>query len=522
MAIVTLRGATCQRLTSLGVGALLAGRRLQSNSSNNNTGNNTGSFGDEPGGAILRPQRRSRGVEPRLVKQKVAESASHTSEIEGASDGASGVCGRMQQKGMTTAKQAVCELKHFDDVSSDMTAHDPATVVVIDPRRKVLHLSPSQRELVWSARRRQYQDLLMRIVTCLESHLSPIEKCHVLIALHEEVIDNRIRLRADTYEDIFHVFYAVGTIGNTSPSLDAEELVDRSQHVPASLLPAEFASPNVAAASIVSGPVLQSLWGMYRYMVDSGTNPTPRVVQYVMGLLERYRRRDAIVEARAHSLMMDLDRFHLAPTEYTVASYIGVCDVNSVMHLAVARVTDYRTRHERQVSPGVYTRLLFGLAHNQQYSEGLACLAAIDSTAITPQLLNAALHVTRHSRDPLSAFSLYKSVMGQRRRGACDMAPSEHTFTILLEAMEKAQSYDELDYFLSEMRKYRVKGNSVTLNKLLRVLLKLGRCEEAEALMGTMDKKGVTVFDEVRRECATCSSASPRCAAEANEGSLRE
>ncbi|SCU70442.1 uncharacterized protein TEOVI_000201500 [Trypanosoma equiperdum] len=388
-----------------------------------------------------------------------------------------------------------------------LVQHDPATVVTLDSQREELHLDRSQRELLWNARRRQYQQLLVRIVTCMESHLAPIEKCHVLLALHDEVIDKRIRLRVDTYEDIFHVFYAVGTLGSSSPSLDAEEVAGRTAKAAPSLLPAEFVSPIIAAASLLTGPMLQSLWRVYRYMIDSGTNPTSRVVQHVMGILERHRKKDVVVEARAHSLMMDLDRFHLAPTEYTIASYIGVCDVNAVMHLAVARVTDYRTRHERQVSAGVCARLLFGLMHNQQHDEALACLSSIDSTVITPQLLNAALHVTCHSRDPLSAFAIYKSVMGRPGGRASGMAPSEHTFTILLEAMEKAQSYGELNYFLREMRRFRVKGNGVTLNKILRVLLKLNRYEEASALLVTMDKKGVTVFDELRQEYATAVRA---------------
>ncbi|KAH9600905.1 hypothetical protein LSM04_002436 [Trypanosoma melophagium] len=381
----------------------------------------------------------------------------------------------------------------------EMAVHDPATVVILDSRRRKLHLSPVQRELIWNARRREYQQLLVRIVTCLESHLAPIEKCYALLVLHEEVILKRIRLRVDTYEDIFHVFYAVATLGTSAPALAEEEVVDRHLTSSASLLPAEFSNSTVAASSLLAGPLLQSLWSMYRYMIDSGTNPTPRVVQYVMGILERYTKKDAIVEARAHSLMMDLDRFHLTPTEYTIAAYIGVCDWNGVMHLAVSRVTDYRTRHERQASAGIYARLLFGLIHNHQYDEALSCMTTVDSVAITPHLLNAFLNTARHSRDPLSAFTLYKSVMGRQGSG---IAPNSHTISILLESMRSTGCYDEIDFLLREMRRFRAKGNSRTLNKLLEILLKLGRNKEAIALFKTMENKGVVVFDEFRRECA--------------------
>ncbi|PWV03578.1 putative kinetoplast ribosomal PPR-repeat containing protein 3 [Trypanosoma cruzi] len=410
---------------------------------------------------------------------------------------------------------AAAERKHSQLCSHEleeapvMAAHDPAAVVKLDSRRRQIHLSHIQRELIWKARRQQYQQLLVRIVVCLESHLSPIEKCHALLSLHEEVIKKRIRLRSDTYEDIFHIFYAVATLGSAAPTLADEEAVDRRGLTSSlsSLLPAEFAGNSVAASSLLAGPLLQSLWTMYRYMIDSGTNPTARTVQYMMGVLERSSKKDAILEARAHSLMMDLDRFHLTPTEYTIAAYVGVCDRNGVMHLAVARVTDYRTRHEKQVSPGIYARLLFGLAHNHQYDEAISCLTTIDSVAVTPYLLNAILHVARHSRSPLSAFTFYKSVIGPKGN---NIAPTSHTISILLEAMCASECYDEIDFLLCEMRRHRVKGNNVMLNKLLGVLLKLKRHTEGMALCRAMEKKGIMVFDELRRECEDFSTTPHR------------
>nr|CCC50168.1 conserved hypothetical protein [Trypanosoma vivax Y486] len=391
------------------------------------------------------------------------------------------------------------------------TAHDPATVVTLDSREQQLHLNFIQHELVWSARSREYQQLLVRVVTCLESHLAPIEKCHTLLVLHEEVVQKRIRLRSDTYEDIFHTFHAVAMLGSAVPAIEAEEVNGRGAFgiTSTSFLPPEFIGANVAAASLVSAPALQNLWTIYRYMIDSGTNPTARITQYVMAILERYPRKDPIVEARAHSLMMDIDRFRLTPTEYTVNSYIGVCDRNGVMHLAVARVTDYRTRHGRQPSAGMYARLLFGLVHNQQHKEALTCLATMSSVPITQHLLNATLLVARHSRDPLSAFSVYKSVMSRQSRtpGSFHMVPGAHTFSILLEAMWEAQCFGELDFLLREMQRYSVKGSQRTLNKLLRTLLELGRREEATTLCAAMGKKGMTVFDELKRECSKRDSS---------------
>ncbi|EPY29058.1 hypothetical protein STCU_04746 [Strigomonas culicis] len=255
---------------------------------------------------------------------------------------------------------------------------------------------------------------------------------------------------------------------------------------------------------------------MYRYMVDSGTDPTARVVQYVMGLLERsaavhggdpaHRLR---TEAKAHSLMLDVDRHHLTPSEFTVNSYIGVCDASGgsgSMHLAAARVADYLSRHERQGSPGLYTRLLGGLLRHGHHAEALATVTTLQHTPLTNHLLNAVLQTARHSRDPSAAFAMYRAVLpASDRRALSDrpLRPSLHTMSILLEVMRETNDFAELDFVLREMKRYRLKGNGVLLNKILSALLVCERRREAQLLRTQMEAKHVVVFDELKRALDT-------------------
>ena len=391
-------------------------------------------------------------------------------------------------------------------------------MVQADSRRRQLRLNPVQRELIWTARQRQYHDLLQRIVACLQSHRSPVEKCQTLFALHEEAIQQHLRLRADTYEDIFHTLYSVGVRrdggagqpGKASLSASAQRITgdaqwerDLSGHEAARVsggsLPAELASAAAASSTVLSTHGMEHVWEMYRYSVDSGTDPTARTLQYVMGLLEHAsvalavsrastastdshthaagpsrRARSSgllLVEAKAHSLMMDADRFHLTPSEYTINSYIGICEACDVMHLAVARVTDFQTRHERQPSAGMYARLITGLVRCGYAEDAMAVVTTMQNVPMSIYLLNAVLQAARHSRDPASAFTFYRSLFfvqssplqmeggqsSERRhrgelpsRSGIRLVPSSVTFSILVEVMRATHRYTELDFVLGE------------------------------------------------------------------------
>lgn len=486
-------------------------------------------------------------------------------------------------------RQAAAALRAYEERSTAQRGYDPALVLRVDSRSRQVRLNEVQRELLWSARRAQYQDLLQRVVACLQSHRSPVEKCQTLFALHDEAVRKRLRLRADTYEDIFHTFYGVGvrrgggagqpgqtplspsaqlTGGDASWDRDVSGLETSVSRCGS--LPVELGTVDAVSSTVLSAHGVEHVWEMYRYLVDSGTDPSPRTFQYVMGLLEHasvalalarsplsragssslpvsdaddsrapHRRRGrraglSLVEAKAHSLMMDIDRFHLTPTEYTINSYIAVCEACDVMHLAVARVTDYHARQERQPTPGVYARLLTGLVRCGHYDDAIAVVTTMQNVGMTTYLLNAVLQAARHSRDPRSAFTFYRATFfaparplqrsaersddtrrsaprhnaatrqgSPARRMAAGLTPSLVTFSILAEVMQETHDYAELSFLLAEMRHYRVKGNGMLLNKLLRMMQAARRpAAEVQALRSTMVAKQVRVFDENKADAA--------------------
>lgn len=421
-------------------------------------------------------------------------------------------------------------------------ASDPALMLTLNSRTRQLHLNKVQKSMIWQARRAQYQRTLEKIVRCLQSHLLPLEKCLLLLVIHEkEVIPKRLRLRDDTYDDIFHLFYATAHLSSTPISgastqqryqtmhalvegstamgtpqqaavEEEAEMVrageEAAHHV--SSVPVELASRAAATMTLTSEETIQQMWVMYRYMVDSGTDPTPRIVQHLMGLLERRARRVglgqthpdaappqpglAVLEAKAHSLMMDLDRFHHCPTSYTLNSYIYLCQVCGVMHLALARVTDYLSRHERQPTASLYTRLLHGFLHqplkpkaskssteeddeeveeeeDTRAADALAVMTTMQSTPISQALLHEMMQVGRFSRDPLSALTIYRAVVCRRGRrdgmyhpsaavSAGLIRPTLHTFSILIEAILRSFDIAAVEDHAEEVEGGGGRGNN--------------------------------------------------------------
>ncbi|CCW71577.1 unnamed protein product [Phytomonas sp. Hart1] len=462
-----------------------------------------------------------------------------------------------------------------------------AGVLRVDSSRQTVELNATQRDLVWQARRADYQTTLIRIVGVLQAHRTGAEKLHVLRALHEdEVIRRRLRLRQDTYEEIFHLFYAVAMQASGVPP----------GHLNESALPVrgcvrweeewrggpagaggvhEFATPLTTALAILSPHWIQQLWRMYRYQVDSGTTPSTHCIQHIMGILEhavRHRqvgppgpkRPDALtrssfsslstsstfstvlLEAKAHSLMMDLARFHLTPTEFTINSYIAICGGCGGMHLAVAAFADYQSRHQRQPSARTYAMLIQHLLRNSHYKEAISAISTMQNVPMTTALLNAVLQAARFSTDPASVFTFYRAIIqgGKRSKprvsfsSSLGICPDLATFSILLEGIQQdLQSHLEtnhnntktghnsashaakdrlknsnhrLDFVLAEMRAFCVRGNGQFLNKLLRVFLNLRRFSQAKALRSAMKAKHVLIFDELHErneereaECST-------------------
>lgn len=318
-----------------------------------------------------------------------------------------------------------------DNVVSAGSNYDKLTTLIVNSKTKELHLNQSQQDAIFAARSQFYRQSLKQIVTVLQGHLSPIEKCHRLLLLHDSVvIRNRLRLRADTYEEIFHHFYATATSGvfhvdNMAVGSSMGGVASSSSSH------AVYEAHDAASAAnrdihTYASPFLGPIWTMYRYMIDSGTDPNHRIVQHVMGLLGRVQRRHIDVEARAHALMMDCDRLKLSPTPYTLVDYCRICTVNQAMHLAMARVTDSMTRHEMPPDADVSATLLRGLTVNKHHKEALKLLTTLHNVPLTLPLLHAALQAGRYSGDPTSALALYESVRGSGVR------PTAFTIGILI------------------------------------------------------------------------------------------
>lgn len=457
---------------------------------------------------------------------------------------------------------------------------DPAVVVHLESATRQIHLSPIQKELVWKARRKLYQSTLVRVVSILQSHLAPIERCLLLLRLHEEVvIPERLRMRDDTYADIFHLFFATATLapstasgshklhtllacgtpyGSESATNAAELVLQEAVQLASgeitrstsrlSSVPGEFASRAAANFILTSQETVQQVWQMYRYMVDSGTKPNPRVLQYVMGLLEQSARRLTprrgqssspaltALEAKAHSLMMDADRYRFCPSQHTVHSYIYICQACGVMHLALARVVDVHTRWEQQPSSDAYALLLSGFLRQPENGaeDALRLMTTMQSAPVNHSLLHSMLMVCRSSPDPLSAFAVYRSLFrrrvgseashggggGEGTRSLGDFTPTLHTFSILLKVIleynvegvasaaparpcgdadmaTRRALLPLLQLVVKDMKLWGVRGNPAVMNDLLRAFLRCGCEREYTSLLKRMHQRGMRVFDEL-------------------------
>ena len=340
-------------------------------------------------------------------------------------------------------------------------AVDPSEVVTFNSETKELHLTKMQRHALWEARRKEYQQVLVRIAVTLQGHLSSESKCHALLLIHEElVVKRRLRLRQDTYDDIFHVISAVATNKENREN------------------------------SRLTVPYLNEVWVLYRYMIDSGTDPSAKIVQFVMSVLELVRAKNVDVEARAHSMLLDCDARSICPTDFTLHSYFNICGVNNVMHIAMSRLHEVRMKHQVQPTASMCSMMLHGLMANGQVKEAVRFVSTLDSVGLTEPLLNNVLHVMRKSGDPLSVFTAYRAVRSSQ------VPITKVTIHIMLQAMADANNFSELSFVLKEMKRFAIRGDVKLLNNLLGMLLKSGRKEEYEALLQTMRRQRVLVFDE--------------------------
>ena len=323
-------------------------------------------------------------------------------------------------------------------------------------------LSPEQRELLWEDRKRTYGVIHRKLLIALESHASAMDKLLLLMELHDLVVRRRLLLRADIYTDIFATAFT------------------------ALAGPDHYASNNRKKITM-----LDELWVMYTYALDSGVDPTSKMIRNVMRILSLSATTDADVEAKAHKLMLDSDKFKLIPSPTTLSAYYTVCGTNNAMHIAVARLADAKARLEVFPNTDAVRAIINGFRRNGQPDKGLSFLSTVSNVPVTMPLWAEVVHTAKESSNPLSALTFYRALQ------QTELRPDARILSSLLVAMERAEDYSEAKYVLSEVMKHRVRLKQHELNRLLRSLeLNGGLDREFCRLFATMEKTGTKIFYE--------------------------
>ena len=305
-------------------------------------------------------------------------------------------------------------------------------------------------EMLWEARKVEFSTLQRKIVIALECHRSPLDKSLLLLELHDKIIQQRIRLREDTYDDLLVVLCQTACLHHAIHKERRKQYNEQVRH---------SRSPRHHDGIIESSPLfLDEMWTVYRYMVDSGTKPSSKTIQHVMKVLSLVRAKDPDVEARAHSLFCDLDQTGLSPTQHTVTAYFEVCARNNVMHMAMGRYTDAVTRYEINVMPCVLIR---GLVDNGQAQEAMKFISTMGNVPMTQHLLNAVLSAAQKV-EPSSCFTFYRAFQGS------GVQPSIETMSLLFNASDLAgDTTNGVRIVLQEMSKFKLKGDRRLFNLML-------------------------------------------------------
>jgi len=316
-------------------------------------------------------------------------------------------------------------------------------------------LSKKDESWMWNQRNEQFARAQRQVKIAVTSHLPQEEKCLKLIELFRDAKANGLQFRTQTYEDIFEVL---------------------------------LATPYHADQPF---PFIEQLFDMYHYMKGTFAAPSPKLVEYLMSALSRYRTPSQSFESRAHKLMMDADRYTLLPTRYTFSYYFDICGINNVMHIAVSRFVDARDKLAIQPDEGMCTTLIRGLVKNNQVEEAVAFISKMYAVPIDVFLMDAIVEAFAQSADPLAAFSAYRSMLGS------GVVPSSYTFWYLMIACERSQHWHETTYVLEQMHRLGIKGSSATLSAILKGLCIIGQKELAKKMYLTMKRQRIPVWETV-------------------------
>ena len=325
-----------------------------------------------------------------------------------------------------------------------------------------MKLSPEQRHLLWEHRKKQYSVLHRKILITLESHHTLMDKALLLLELHDLVIRQRMRLRADMYEDMLHALKLAVPYFNT----------------------------DLKMKPINSTIMLTEAWTMYRYALDSGTNPTPGMLDKAMSFLNSTRVASADIESKAHQIMLDVDKYRLRPTRNFLAQYYHICTRNGATHIAVMKLVEAKKKHEIAPSDYDITLILNGFRAEGRADDGLRFLSTISTVTVSSGLLEAIIHCARDSKRPMSAFSFYKSM------APAGFRPGHQILGSLLQVQEVANNYTNTLYLLNEVVRNRVQLIDVHLNMLLVALTRIRAKKEFSKLVQTMHVHGRQIHTE--------------------------
>eukprot|EP00760_Papus_ankaliazontas_P013048 PhM_4_TR15635/c0_g1_i1/m.78247 len=305
----------------------------------------------------------------------------------------------------------------------------------------------------WDQRCAQFSRAQRQIHVTITSHLSIEDKCFKLLELFRDVKTNRLHLRAQTYEDMFEVFLS---------------------------MPFEKDKPFA---------FLDAIFEMYHYMKGTFAAPSQKILEYLMCALARFRIPSAQNESRAHKLLLDSEKFTVMPTRATYTAYFDVCGTNNVMHIAVARFVDVRQKLGMQPDEGMCTVMIRGLVKNGQVEEAVAFISNMYAVPVDVFLMDAVLEALAQSRDPMAAFTAYRSMLGS------GVTPSAYTFWYMMLACEKSDLWDETPFVLEQMHRLGIRGNAATLNLVIKGLLTLKQTELAHKMYLAMKRKRLEVWE---------------------------
>jgi len=322
-------------------------------------------------------------------------------------------------------------------------------------------LTAEQKHLLWEDRKRTYSIVHRKMLLALESHHSEMDKLFLLMELHDIIIQKRLRMRCEVYEDILATAFTALTG------------------------PEHYTSNNRSTVTM-----LEELWVMYNYCVDSGTDPSPKLIQNMMRILSLCATTNPDVEAKAHRLMLDSDRFKLIPKTTALSTYFAVCARNNAMHIAVSRLVDAKSRLEVTPTATMVYTIMNGFRLNKRADDGIRFLTTVSNTPITKELFSEVIHTAKESSNPLSAFTFYRSMRQSSLR------PDVRVMTSLIIAMEVAGDYTDAKFVLSEIMAHRVKLENDQLNRLLLALQHGGNEAEFCKLFASMSRTGKALYTE--------------------------